>query len=458
MAKTSSSNTLNKKHLLGYALGDLGCCVTFFTMSNFLTRYYITVSLVDTAILAAMTFLWKIWDGLCSPVFGIFMDKYYAKHKDSRGKFRPWMFRSAPLVAITAILVFTAPNLVTGASRLVVIFTTYLLYQFAYTIFNVPYGTLLSAMAKTDEERASLSSLRGIGSLLGSMVPLIFFPVLLSSFEHNLAFGYGIGITICAVIGFLACFLSYFFTEERNLSLSSAAKPVQLSDAFRSLKINRPFAAMCLHGLSQGASTSLSAAISSYMYSDVYHNLAMMSLGSMIMMPLSIAFLFLTPKLTKKIGLNRLIRISLLIGISLYLILFGLHITFPVPLWLHIVLFSLASGFSGVSGMMQWGLMGEAIAYNEVLTGKRAEGTLYGTFNMIRRIGQAIGTSAGVALLGFIGFDAALSTSGLSQSATTIFGIKALCLFAPALLSFGSFVAFRFIWKKSIEIPVAEEE
>ena len=160
-----TSNTLSTRHYLGYALGDFGCCVTFFTMTNFLTRYYITVPMIDTALLAVMTLLWKIWDALSSPVFGMLMDKQFATHKNPKGKFRPWMLRSAPLMAITAILVFTAPNYVTGASRLVVIFTTYLIYQFFYTMFNIPYGSLLSAMAKTEEERANLSSFRGIGSI-----------------------------------------------------------------------------------------------------------------------------------------------------------------------------------------------------------------------------------------------------------------------------------------------------
>ena len=458
MAATNSTNTLTKKNLIGYALGDLGCCVTFFTMSNFLTRYYITVSLMDTAILAVLTFLWKIWDGVCSPVFGMFMDKHFSRHQHPQGKFRPWMRRSAPLVAITAILVFTAPNLVTGASRLVVIFSTYLLYQFAYTMFNVPYGTLLSAMAKNEEERASLSSLRGMGSLLGSVVPMVLFPLLLSFFENNLAAGYAAGITVCAVIGFLCCFFSYAFTEERNLDVASASKPVQLKDAFLVLKENRAFVAMCLHGLSQGAATSMSGALGSYMYSDVYHNIALMSAGTLIMMPLSVLFLGLAPMLTKRLGLNRLIRTSLLAGISTYLLLFGLHVLFPVPIWLHILLYSLAYGLSGISGMMQWGLMGEAIDYNEYLTSKRTEGTIYGTFNMVRRIGQAIGTSAGVAMLGVIGFDAALSAAGAAQSAGTVLGIKTLCLFLPALFSLGSYVAFRFIWNITPELQKKMEE
>lgn len=450
--KRESANTLKPRHLVGYALGDFGCCVTFFTMTNFLTRYYITVPMIDTAILAVMTLLWKVWDALSSPVFGMWMDKHFANHKNSGGKFRPWMLRSAPLMAITAILVFTAPNYVTGASRLIVIFTSYLIYQFFYTMFNIPYGSLLSAMAENDEERASLSSFRGIGSILGSIVPLVLFPLVLSGFEDRLSTGYTISITACAVIGFAACFLCYIFTEERKLGKSKNTGPVKFVDAFHVIRKNRAFLALCIHGLCQGAATSITSAMSSYIYSDVYQNLKLMSMGSLLLMPVSLLFLFLVPNATRKRGLQGFILRSLLAGIAAYAGLFVLHLILPVPLWLHVLLYSLAYGLSGVSGMMQWGLLGETIDYNEYLTNKRTEGTIYGTFNMLRRVGQAIGTSAGVALLGWFGFDGTREALGLVQDEFTIFGIKILCLLAPALFSLGSYISFRFIWNITPEL------
>ena len=452
MKKEGSANNLTARHLTGYFLGDFGCCITFFAMSNFLTRYYITVPMIDTAILAAMTLFWKIWHAISSPIIGMLMDKYYETHKHPKGKFRPWMFYAAPLMALTAIIVFTAPNHVTGASRLVVIFATYLLYQLFYTLFSVPYGSLLSAMARNEEERASLSSMRGIGSILGNIVPLFFFPLLLSKFEHNLSLGYTSSITVCAIIGFFACFFSHAFTEERNKNTKNNTKPVRFADSLRVLQKNRAFLAMCIHGLCQGAATTITSTLSSYMYSDVYHNLKFMSAGSLIMMPLSILFLFLVPKLTRKLGSNRLIQSTLLIGVGSYLLLFVLHLCFAVPLWLHITLYSLAYGLLGISGMMQWGLLGEAIDYNEYLTEKRTEGTIYGTFNMLRRIGQAVGASVGIGLLGWFGFDGTKEALGLLQSSFTIFGIKTLCLLAPALFSFGSYLAFRFIWNITPEL------
>ena len=120
----------------------------------------------------------------------------------------------------------------------------------------------------------------------------------------------------------------------------------------------------------------------------------------------------------------------------------------------HILMSSVGSMFTGVGTMMQWGLVGEAIDYNEYLLGKRSEGAITGTFTMLRRAGQAIGTSGSVALLGIIGYDATLSNAGMAQSATTVLGIKVLCVLVPAIVTMGSWAVFKYIWNITPELKV----
>ena len=447
-----TENQLTKKHMLGYTLGDFGGCMTFSIMGSFLTRYYVNVAMIDMGVLAVLTLIWKVWDTISNPIVGMFMDKMFAKKRHADGKFRPWMLRSAPFLAITAILVFTAPTLVDGMGKLVVIFTTYLLYELAYNLFNIPYGSLLAAMAKTDEERAKLSSSRGVGGMMGSMIPMILFPVIISAFEKNPQLGYGAGVTICAVIGFVCCFLSYKFTEERaTKEQKNNPENAKITDIFETLRKNRAVMALCIHGLCQGIMMAVSQTMGTYMFSDVLGNMALMSLSSIFTMPLSVLVLTMAPGLVKRMGTIPLIQKSSLLGAGTYLLLFVLHITTDISVWTHIILNAIAGMFTGVGTMMQWGLVGEAIDYNESLLGKRTEGTIYGTFNMIRRLGQAVGASGSVALLGVIGYDAALSNMGMVQGEQTILGIKILCILAPAMAALGTWAAFRFVWNISGE-------
>ena len=444
-----TSKPLTLKHRIGYALGDFGGCMTFSLMSAFLTRYYVNVALMDTAVIAVMTLIWKIIDAVSNPILGMMMDKSFAKGNGKGGKFRPWIFRIAPLSCITAIMVFTAPGWVTGMSRLVVAFTTYLMYEVFYAMQSIALGGLISAMAKNDVEGAELSSARGIGSMFGCFIPPMAFPVILSLFENNPALGYGVGITVCAVIGYISCLGCYFFTEERNTShQKTGAAPIKVTDILEVLRVNRAFVALCLHGLLSGILMSVNGALGTYLYADVLGSLNLMSLSFVVNMPFSLICMSAVPKLARKIGSQRVLRYSLLLGCGLYVGLFMLHITTSIHIWVHLGINALASGISGLSNMMQWGMLSEAIEYNEYLTGKRTEGSINGTFNMLRRLGQGLGASFGVAMLGMIGYNAEAGT----QSAGTILGIKVLCLLFPAVCAVGSWVVFRFVWNITPEL------
>ena len=446
---TKHNDSLTLKHRVGYALGDFGGCMTFSLMSAFMTRYYVNVALMDTAVIAAMTLIWKIFDSLSNPVIGVMLDKSFARRSGKGDKFRPWIFRIAPLTGLTGILVFTAPGWVTGMSRLVVAFTTYLMYEVFYAMQHIALGGLISAMARDDGERAELSSARGIGGMLGSIMPPMAFPFILSLFERNPQLGYTAGVTVCAIIGYICCLGCYFFTEERNASSQQAgAAPIRVTDILEVFRVNRAFLAMCLHGLLSGMLMSVGGALGTYMYADVLGSLALMSVGSLVSMPVSLVCMSLVPKLTRKIGSQKVLRGSLLIGCGMYVGLFLLHITTNINIWVHIVIQALGAGISGLSNMMQWGMLSEAIEYNEYLTGKRTEGSINGTFNMLRRLGQGLGASFGVAMLGMIGYDAAATV----QTSGTILGIKVLCLLFPAICAIGSWVVFRFVWNITPEL------
>ena len=181
MANTPKSG-LTMKHKIGYAMGDMGGCMTFALMGAYVTRYYVNILKVDTVVLAVLLAVWNIWDAVNDPMMGALMDKMFAKHHNPKGKFRPWLLRATPLLAITSIAFWTVPTLFEGTAMLMVLFVCKILYEACYTMFNIPMGSLLSAMANTDEERASLSSARGFGSMIGNILPTMIFPVILGHF------------------------------------------------------------------------------------------------------------------------------------------------------------------------------------------------------------------------------------------------------------------------------------
>ena len=440
---------LTKKHWFGYMFGDWGGCMTFALMSGTFSIYCTNVLHINTKVMFALTVIWTIWDAINDPMMGALMDKAFARKQNRRGKFRPWLLRATPLLAVSAIALWTVPTFMDGIPLLVALFSLKIFYEASYTMFNIPMGSLLSAMSTNDAERASLSSARGVGSMIGNMLPGLAGPVIVGMFGDRSSTGYTIAGVTCAVIGFVICFLHYACTEERTaVGEEVKADDIKFSDILHVFRTNRPFVALCIHGVCICLMQYATQTLGMYMYSAVYHDVTYQSIASALSSPFMIGSMIAVPFMCKKLGLEKLIRCSLLIGGAICAALFALHLVFNIHPLVHGVLLGLGSGFAMVSIQMQWGLVGEAIDYNEYLTGKRTEGSIYGTFNLSRRIGQAIGSGFAFYALAWIGYDGTAAV----QTAGTVLGLKALCVLVPAVFILGSWAAFKFVWNITPEV------
>lgn len=445
--KKASGLTL--KHKIGYGLGDAGGCMSFAIMGSTFAMYCTDALKVDTDLLAVLLVIWNVWDFINDPLMGAFMDKAFAKKNNPKGKFRPWLLRSAPLICVSFIALWSVPSLFEGLSLVCVLFGLKILYEGAYTMFNIPMGSLLSAMADNDKDRATLSSARGFGSAVGNAVPVMLMPMLIEKYGQTNAKGYAIGAAICAVIGFAMCLGHYAMTEERTtpVNVSQDQQNIKVTDILNVFRVNRPFLALCIHGLCICMMQYVSNTLTNYLFSVVYGDLTLVSKGMIISAPFMTVTLLGGPFFAKKFGLEKFIRFGLISGSVMYIGLFVLHMITDVNPYVHIILSNSAMGLASVSIYMQWGLVSEAIDYNEMITGKRTEGSIYGTFNLSRRVGQTIGNSSAVLMLGWIGYNGGLTV----QSAATVSGIKIIAVLLPGIFVLGSWAAFKFLWRMDSE-------
>ena len=448
-AFNSKSGGLSVKHYLGYMFGDFGGCMTFALMASTFSIYCTNVLRIDLKVMGILTIVWTVWDAINDPMMGTLMDKVFAKHAGKKGKFRPWILRATPLLTVSAIAMWTVPTFLDGIPLLVSLFSFKILYEGAYTMFNIPMGSLLSAMSTNDAERASLSSARGVGSMFGNMIPGIVGPVIIGLYGENTSTGYMILGTACAIFGFVLCLLHYVFTDERRVVTEKTnADDIKFSDIADVFKKNRAFVALCIHGVCICTMQYLTENISMYMYSAVYNDVTYKTIASVLTMPFMALSMIAVPLICKKLGLERVIRYCLLFAGGTCTLLFALHLVTNVDPLVHGVILGIGSGMAMVSIQMQWGLVGECIDYNEYVTGKRTEGSIYGVFNLARRIGQTVGLGFSFFALDWIRYNPEMQT----QTAPTIFGFKVLCVLIPALFILGSFAAFKFVWNITPEI------
>ena len=451
MAK-AKSDKLTLKHIIGYGAGDCGGCFGLYMVSMYMARFLQVNLGVNAALLATILLIWNIWDTVNDPLMGTIMDICFAKAKPGADKFRPWILASIPIMFVGIIAFYAVPPMMGGGfMTIAAAFILKIVFEGGYTMMNIGMGSLLGNMAKNDNERATLASARGFGSTACQLIGGATIPLLLGKFGTDNA-GYAKTAVVLACMMAVTVFIHYAWTEERNKSAAGTVEEKQeekfgIRDIMNIFAKNRAFLALVLHSICICTVQALGSGAATYMYMDVMKNVELQALGTTLSSILMICVLTAAPLLTKKWDLVLIIRICLLGG---FIAALGLTAyTVMVPDFNHLLFvcwYALGNGLITMSVQMQWGLVAESIDYNEYLTGKRNEGTIYGFFSLSRRIGSTIANSASVLIIAAIGYDAALTNAGLDQAESTINGIKMMVCGFPALAALGSFCCFTFIW------------
>jgi Na+/melibiose symporter-like transporter len=344
-----------------------------------------------------------------------------------------------------------------------------IVFEGGYTMMNIGMGSLLGNMAKNDSERATLASARGFGSTLGGFVGGALIPLCLGKFGMGND-GYAKTAVVMAVPMVILVFLHYFLTEERNKQPAGVAEKTaeekeaekfKISDILNIITKNRAFLALVLHSICICAVQALGQGAATYMFADVLKNISVQSLGSALSTATMVIILLAAPIMTKKWDLVLIIRVCLIAGFISYAGLLAYTLLIPtanINPFLYVIWNGISGALVQMSVQMQWGLVAESIDYNEYLTGKRNEGTIYGFFSLSRRIGGTIANSASVLIISAIGYDAALTNAGLDQSDATIMGIKLMVVGFPMIAALGSWSCFTFIWNinKDVRAKMAE--
>ena len=455
MAKTKAPVTkLNAMHHIGYGAADAGG-VCMLMMISYLERFSRNVLGVNPAIYAAILVVWNVWDAINDPLVGTFMDVMFAKAKNKTNKFRPWILRSIPILAVGMISLFIMPTMFDGLLCIVVLFISKIVFELGYTIMNIGMGSLLGVMATNDAERASLSSARGFGSTIGGVIGMMVLPQVLAALGET-KIGYAVCGIAAAVLGCVLVFIHYAFTVERNAAAQVAVKSdaekdaekVKITDILQVFKVNRSYLALCIHSICICFVQGIAQGAANYMYADILGNIGLATMAGAISMPVMFAGLIVAPMLAKKFDFVVIIRTAILVGCVLLGGCFIYAISVPVMnTWLYMAWSGIGTGLVTLSVQLQWGLVGESIDYNEYLTGKRSEGSIYGVFSLTRRIGQTLSGSLAVLMITWFGYQAGAAV----QPASAILGIKMMVILIPAIIGMGSWLAFRFIWDINAE-------
>ena len=109
-SRVRGADVTKKEKWLGYLIGPAGALLLNAVLATYLNVYYTDVLKLTTvwggAFLVVFPIVSKGIDAITNVVMGYVIDRTHTVE----GKARPWLLLSAPLLAITGILLFTVPR------------------------------------------------------------------------------------------------------------------------------------------------------------------------------------------------------------------------------------------------------------------------------------------------------------------------------------------------------------
>ena len=416
---------------VGYMLGNVANDFTFIFASLYLQVFYTDVLGINAGLVGTMFLISRIVDAFTDTAMGRICDKTKAT---KNGKFRPWLLRACGPVALASFLMYQtwAVNL-SMTLRIVYMFVTYLLWgSICYTAINIPYGSMASVMSNEPDDRASLSTFRGVGSmipqiLVGVVVPMFLYTTLEDGTKVANASMFpviALVMSIAAAAGYIIC---YFLCTER-IKITGESKSVSFSDTLKALAGNRALIGISLVFICYLGAQMLNQTINNYIFKDYFGD----TMGLSVMNAAGFApALLLAPcavPLARKFGKKELGIFASILGTVAFGALFLMRTT---NMWLYTVINIVGLLGFGLFNLIIWAFVSDVIDDQEVRTGTRDDGTIYAVCSFARKLGQAIASALGGWSLGWIGY---VEGSLSGQTAAVKDGIYNIATMVPMIL------------------------
>ena len=405
IARTSG---LKAKDYIGYAMIDAAGCLVFSLVTTLLQKFYTDIFHLSPLFIMLMFIAARIWDGINDPIMGRICDTV----KPSRyGRNRPWILYAALPLSLSAVLMFLRfPGFgEEGHMTVTCIYATltYIFFGMAYTVLQIPFGSLASVVTTDAHERSRLSVWRSIGAAIGS-IPVL----LIASFAYekrldangNVVLGENgkaitdmqyapviRGVAIMAVCSLVMLVIAFTLNRER---VKTKPQNVERGAALRVMRLlfqNRAFVSVSLISMLLLSGQMFTQSFYTYLFDDYFHANWMNLASQACTYSPMLVMMFILPNMARRIGKKEICAVGVAAAAAANLALFFLRGMDPEALmWVFLAL-CFVSGCGLTTLVMQlWAMVTDAIDDIEVRSGSRDDGTAYSVFNFFRKLGQVL--------------------------------------------------------------------
>ena len=464
-----------KENLL-FGLANAGQCFSYnmFT-GSFLSLFFVKVFGIPTGAVATMLLVLGVWDTVNDPIMGGIVDKTHTRY----GKLRPWLLIVPVPLAVSTILFWGGPLLLQNTRQLTVkivyMYLSYLLWEFFYTLGDVPYWSLSAAISPTPSDRTrAITTARFLSGFIGGIATVVMLPVLIDlsntgkiGWSLRDVFAFSGLISAVFIVGLFS--LAGLFVKERVVQ---QIEETSFWDAFRFIGRNKPLMLIILSNV-LGTVSAVAGVFGAFYYTEV---LNLMSWSSVISVIGGLGGLvgMLTIALVKKRYDNRQLAVlNKIVPAALGTLAFfcGMrhydvwYVVIPI-----IAVKNLISGvFDAYNSVVSTEMIGDTVDFLEWKTGVRNEGMAFSVLTFVGKLQGRLSTALGTALLPAIGYfvterllpDGTVETVSQCTQAfgqPTQFWLWAFFTIFPAVAGLLSIIPYRFYELNGARLREIREE
>ena len=430
---------------LGYAMGDMGCGFSFQLVATFMQLFYLQYIGVSAEAYAIIIIISKVFDAINDIVIGNLVD---TKKIGKKSKYMPWILLGGFGLIFFNIMLFVPVKSFPYMAKCAWCLGAYCLWSIAYTMVNVPYGSLHSVITDDPQQRVSLSTFRSIGAALPAIVIMMVLPSIVYDKSIDKA-GNEVDILKGETLLPVAIALSLFallvlwgttrLVKERVTrdATENASGFKAILSSVKSFFTNRAMVGATIASVASVALFNSTMALNNMVFQYFFKQADKVSValvGSYLPMIVFMAFL---GKLTKKHGKKNVIVTTMLVGaISGIVSIFAPITSDTKGMIIYIVCLMGLNLGNAVFQISVWAIVADCIEVSYRKTGKSEEGSLYALYSFFRKLAQGIGqavVSMGLVAIGFVEGEAAVQADGFGDKVKTLYFI---------VLAVGSLIAF----------------
>lgn len=442
---TPGDGEMQPKEGFSYSLCGFGQNLICTIIGSYLT-VFMTDAIGFNALAVAFLMLGaRIFDALNDPIMGSIVDRTRTKW----GKCRPYMkWMAFPIAIMTAICFL--PWYPQSDGGFAAISVMYVVWGMIYTVADVPYWGLSTAMSNDTYRRGNLLTIARLFCTAGAGIVTVITPIITDNMTKGLdpvAKGemlkwiYFVIAIVCCVIAVPLFFLGFKNTTERNISTEN---PPSLGHNLKLLFKNKPLMLIVLSGIGGAARMLFTYTGGLFFAKYIMDKESMYSLFTMAIVPGGLIASLLVPWCTKKFGKRNTYIWSHIVGGVAMLIAFIVGIACDrgaytstattVVLLIALVIAGIPSGFGNI---VTYAMIGDTVEYLELKTGERAEGICFAMQTLINKIGMAVGAFVGVLAYYMAGVAANDASSVTPEGKDTMWfmlvGIAAISFFLTVI-------------------------